>query len=325
MKTIKKYIISLVLSLSFFPAFLYAEVQATVALTPENPAPKSTVSLRLESYSFDANTAIVTWTINGKVVLKGMGERVLVVKTGSVGESTDVSVLAETADGSSIEQTITITPSSVLLLYESPRSYVPLMYEGRSLPSDGALVQVSAFPQISDNGKVVPPSSLSFIWSVNDTIFKGASGLGKQSALIRLDFLSSKNEVKVVVRSPLGNRGEKTITIYSHPIMPMLYQYDQILGPITTQLVEKRFEAVADFTLMLEPFYVSRQDKGKDPTYTWFLNGLPTTPLGGRILAMHPKENSYGTKMLSIVVNGPDKRIQKANTKVELLFDTRKQ
>jgi hypothetical protein len=324
MKKVVQSIFIFCLSFLLFPIFAFANPQANIILTPENPAPKSNVSLRLESYSFDVNTAIITWELNGAVVLKGMGERTLTVKTGSIGQNSDISVLAETVDGTIIKQTINITPSSVLLLYEAPRSYTPLLYEGRSLPSDGALVQVTALPQISDNGVLVPPSSLSFVWFVNDTVYKGASGLGKQSALIRLDYLQSENEIKVVVRSPQGNTGQKRITVVSHPIMPILYKYDQILGPLTTSLVEKRFETIGDFTLMLEPFYVSRSEGQKTPTYNWYLNGLPTTPIGGRILALQPKENTYGTKLLSIVISGPDKRIQKANTKVELLFDTRK-
>lgn len=324
MKKIFRLYFFICISFFIFPSFVFADPQANITLNPENPAPKSSVSLRLESYSFDVNTAIITWEVEGKTVLKGMGEKILTLKTGAVGESSDVSVTAETSDGTLIKQTISITPSSVLLLYESPRSYTPLLYEGRSLPSDGALVQVTALPQISDNGVIVPPSSLSFVWFVNDTVYKGASGLGKQSALIRLDYLQSENEIKVVVRSPQGNTGQKRITIVSHPIMPILYKYDQILGPLTTSLVEKRFETIGDFTLMLEPFYVSRSEGQKTPTYNWYLNGLPTTPIGGRILALQPKENTYGTKLLSIVINGPDKRIQKANTKVEILFDTRK-
>lgn len=322
MSLFKKIILSL-LYIGLSSSFVYADPSASLTLDPENPSPKSSVSIRLESYSFDVNTATITWTVNGSVVLKGMGERTLVLKTGSVGESSDVSVLAETADGSSIQQTITITPSSVLLLYETPGSYVPLLYEGRSLPSTGALVKVTALPQISDNGIMLPPSSLSFVWSVNDSVFKGASGLGKQSASIRLDYLKTKNDIKVVARSPLGNTGSKTITVYTHPVMPMLYLYDQILGTVFTSLIGNRFETVQDFTVILEPFYLAKKGP-KDPSYNWFIDGLPTTPLDGRILSLHPKENSYGSKKLNILINGPDKRLQKAEIGTEFIFDTRK-
>ena len=214
----------------------------------------------------------------------------------------------------------------MLLLFEAYKSYVPPLYEGKSLPSDGALIRVTAFPQISDNGVPVPPSQLSYVWYSNDVVLKSASGAGRQSALIRLDFLQNSDDIKVLVRSLLGNTGTKTITVQAHPVMPLMYLYDQILGPNFTTLIEKRLEIVKDFTLSLEPFYVSLKEdaSGKEPTYNWFLDGLPTTPIGGRLLSMHPKEDSYGTKMLNIVVTGPDKRIQKEEVTTELIFDTRK-
>jgi hypothetical protein len=320
---LKKFYLTII-SLCFFSGSLvYADISANITLNPENPSPKSSVTLTLDSYSFDVNTAIITWQANGKVILSGQGETTLTVKTGNVGETSQFTVKAETADGSYIQQSINVTPSSVTLIYEAPQSYVPLLYEGLSLPSDGGLVRVTAIPQISDDGIPVPVSKLSYTWYANDSVVKTVSGLGKQSATFRLDYLNNQDDFKVIIRSPKGNAATKTITVYPHKILPLLYTYDQILGPDFTSLVSQRFEAVKDFTFSLQPFYISIKEV-KEPTYTWFLDGLPATPLGGRVLALHPKEDTYGTKMLSITLLGPDKRVQKAQTKVELIFDTRK-
>lgn len=323
MKSLIKLGTTLVLSQLLFVLQVHADLSGTLKLNPENPEPNSAVSITLESYSFDVDTALITWSIGGKTVLEGEGKDTLSVKTGNVGETIPIMVTARTANGSEITQRISVTPSSVLLLYESPKSYVPKFYEGRSLPSDGGLIHVTAFPALSDNGVMVPPSSLAYSWYVNDVIFKSASGVGKQSATIRLDYLRSVNTIKVVVRTPLGTVSTKKIAISPHTIMPLLYTYDPVLGSDFTRLVEKRYEAVKDFTLSLEPFYLSLEGP-KESTFRWYMDGLPTTPLGGRILALHPKENSYGTKLLSIEIAGPDKRIQKASTKVELIFDTRR-
>lgn len=305
------------------PLFLLAQTSASISLNPRNPTPLSPLTLTLESYSFNVNTAMIVWSVDGKVVLQGQGEYVLSLRTGEVGDSTNVTVKADTADGSSLQQTITITPSSVTLLYESPQSYVPLLYKGRSLAGNGGLVRVTALPSMSDAGRIVPPSSLSYSWYVNDSILRSESGLGKQSAVIALDYLKNKTEIKAIIRSPLGNTAEKRITIYPHVIMPLLYTYDSILGPNFASVVGKRFEAVKDFTFSLEPFYAS-EEGGAPATAVWYLNNLPSTPLGGRILSMHPKENDYGTKMLSINVFGKDKRLQKGEARVEIIFDTRK-
>lgn len=304
-------------------SFSFAQVAATIKLNPKNPEPKSTVTLTFTTFSFDANTAMFTWRVNGTTVLEGQGRTSLTLKTGNVGDASSVVVNVKTEDGYNVSQSIEVTPASVLLLYESPKSYVPLLYEGRSLPGEGALISVTALPSIADRGQLVDPMRLSYSWYINDTLFKAASGLGKQSALIRLDYLQNTNKIKVVVRSPYGNSAEKTISVYSHAVMPVLYTYDNVLGVDFTRAIEKRFETVKDFTLSLQPFYVSDEEK-KRASYVWYLDGLPTTPLDGRLLSLQPKENTYGTKMLSIDVFGTDKRLQKANIKTELIFDTRK-
>lgn len=301
----------------------FAQVVATVKVYPENPEPKSTVTLTFNSYSFNPSTAMIVWTVNGKKVLEGAGQTTLPLKTGVVGEEMYVTVKASTVDGFETTQAITIAPSSVMILYEAPKSYVPLLYEGRSLPGVGALVRVTALPSMGDRGQLVSSSNLSYSWYINDQLFKAVSGLGKQSALIRLDYLQSENKIKVVVRSPYGNAAEKTISVYTHEVMPILYTHNTILGVDFTKAIQKRFETVKEFTLSLEPFYVTDEDT-KRASYSWFLDGLPSTPLGGRLLTLQPKENSYGTKMLSIDVLGTDKLLQRATIRTELIFDTRK-
>ena len=304
-------------------ALVSAEISADITLNPENPLPKSAVTLRLESYSFDVNTAVITWLRGGNVVLKGQGERSLTIKTGGVGEASVIVVKAETSDGSFIQQSITITPSSVILLYEAPKSYVPLLYKGRSLPSDGALIRVSAIPAISDGGVALSPQNVSYTWYMNDSVVPGVSGLGKQAATFRLDYLNTYDSIKVIVRSPGGNAATKTINVYPHAILPLLYPYNELFGPDFTSLLGRRFETTKEFTLSLEPLYISTQEE-KDATYSWFLDGLPATPEGGRVLSLRPNEDSYGTRMLSISMTGPDRRIQEASTKMEIIFDTRK-
>ncbi len=301
----------------------YADDLATISLEPENPTPKSVVTITLQSYYFDVNLAMISWNVNGVLVLKGAGEKKLSIKTGNVGESKIVKVLAESADGTSVEQTINVTPSSVVLLYEAPESYVPLFYEGRSLPSDGAMVRFSALPQMSDGGAILSPSSLAYTWYLNDNIIESISGIGKQSAAIRLDYLTSKNEIRVLVRTPLGNKTEKTITVLPHPVMPLLYRYDAILGTNANALVEKRFEATNDFTIALEPFYVS-QKRDAPATFSWLLDGLPSTPYGGKVLSLRPKEDSYGTSILVIKVAAQNELLQDAETTVEFIYDTRR-
>lgn len=326
MKKISLFFFAIFVFQTITTSFVYAEDLASLSLNPENPIPKSTVSVKLESYYFDVNTARITWKINKKIVLSGIGEKSLTVKTGSVGEGQLVTVIAENEAGVFVEQEVAIVPSSVSILYEAPKSYVPHFYEGRSLPADGALVKVTAFPQISDGEGQLPPSSFGYTWYVNDSVIESASGYGKQSANIYINYLRNQTDVTVLVRSPKGNTATKSITIRPHLPMPLLYLHDPVFGTNFTKFIEKRFETTEDFTISLEPFYLSERDKGddEDPKYLWLVGSYPSTPVGGKVLAFHLKEEDYGTKILDISITGPNKLLQTARTSAEIIFDTRK-
>jgi hypothetical protein len=159
---------------------------------------------------------------------------------------------------------------------------------------------------------------------VNEEAREGFAGLGKQTALIRLDSLTSTTEVKVRARTPNGAISEKTIVIHPHDVLPLLYKYDPILGLDRAHAIFRRFETVKNFTLSLEPYFLSTKGNLTNSIeYTWLLDGLPVTPQDNTLLSLQPKENTYGTKNLSITINHARKILQRASVNLEILFDTR--
>lgn len=307
------------------PTLTFATDEASIELVPRNPKPFTPVKATLVSYIFNVNTALITWKVDGKEVLKGIGEKKLTIQTSSVGTKVPVHVTAVTADNVAVELDLVITPESVDILYEVPESYTPLFYEGKALPGEGALVKFVAMPNISENNRHLPPSSLSYSWYINNELVESASGIGKQSAFLGLDILSSFTTIKVVVFGPRGTSAEHSIDVYPHDVMPLLYTYDEILGANFSSLIGKRFESTKDFILTLEPLYLSTKGTfGSDATYSWSLNGLPVTPLGGRILALKPEEDTYGSKSLSVEISHKKRKLQKNFTELSLIFDTRK-
>lgn len=325
-KKITTYIRSLViLSCILIPTSAFAADEASIDLVPRNPKPFTPVKATLVSYIFNVNTAMITWTVNGKVALKGIGEKKLTIQTSDVGNKIPVHVSAVTADNVATELDLVITPESVDILYETPESYTPLFYEGRSLPGEGALVKFVAMPNVSENDIHLPPSSLSYSWYVNGELVDSASGIGKQSAMLSLDLLSNFTTIKVTVFGPHGTTAENSVDIYPHDVMPLLYGFDDILGINHITLLGKRIEKTKDFTLALEPYYLSTNGSvGDEAFYNWTLDGLPTTPLGGRLLSLRPKANSFGSRNLSIEVGNTNRKLQKISTDAALIFDTRK-
>jgi hypothetical protein len=321
--TLKRLLIAFAFIL--LPYSAYADIDATVTLTPTNPAPYDKVVLTLSSYSFDVDTALITWSSQGKVIDSGMGHKTLSVKAGDTGQVLPIAYKATTADGSFVQGTINITPQSVDIVYTTEESYVPPFYEGRTLPGEGSTVKVTALPTISEGGVKLPPSSLAYSWYVGGEYLGGASGAGKNTMTILLDYLSDSTEVKVLVRSPRGNTAEKTISIYPHDVLPTLYAYDDVLGTDFSRAFSRRLELDHDVTLSLEPYFLSnKKNLASTASYDWYLDGLPVTPIERTLLALKPKDNSYGARTLSVIVGNSKRTLQEAKNELEVVFDTRK-
>ena len=65
----KHRILTILTALLLVPFFCSADVEGTISVTPEYPAPYSEAVLTFSSYSFDANVAMITWSVNKKFVL----------------------------------------------------------------------------------------------------------------------------------------------------------------------------------------------------------------------------------------------------------------
>lgn len=310
--------------ISLLPALASAQQEdASLSLTPENPAPNENVVVTLSSYSFDVNVAMITWSVNGKTVLSGLGKKSITLPAGNVGQEIPLTVTASTAGGSSVTQKVVISPQSVDLVYYGKESYVPPFYEGRALPAEGAVVRVVAFPGIAEAGKRVPDSNLSFSWYVNDQYQERASGVGKSNLDIPLDYLNESTDVRVLVRSPIGNAAEKEVSIYPHAILPLFYKYDNLLGTDFSRAFVRRLELSKDITLSLEPFFLSTLRLEDSASYGWYLDGLPVTPQEKTLLSLRPKENSSGVRTLSVTVEQTKRRLQEVEESLQVVFDTR--
>lgn len=322
MTTVKRFFISFALMAVALHAS--AQLESTISVFPKNPEPFQEVSLLLTSYSYDVNVATITWKRGSTVLLSGVGAKQLKLRTGNIGEEISITYLAETVAGEVITGSITISPQFVNLIYESPESYTPPFYEGRTLPAEGARIRVTALASMSEGKKLVPISNLSFSWYINDEFYQTTAGIAGSSASIPLDYLTTATDIKVMVRSPRGNVAEKTISIYPAQPLPLIYAYNDILGADYSRAYTGRMELAKDITLKLEPYYLStRGNLSKSAQYSWYLDGLPISPQEKDVLALKPKDNSYGARNLSIIIENTKRVLQKAQLDMEIVFDTR--
>lgn len=311
-------------SLMFIPSYASAALDASVTMSPANPAPYQETTITLTSSSFDVNGALITWKNAGATLLSGLGAKKLTVTTGASGQEIPISYTAVTVNGGSVNGSLVVSSQSVELLYEAKESFVPPFYQGRALPSEGANVRVTALPSLSEGGVRIQATNLAYNWYLNGEFLGNASGVGRSVATIALDYLNDTNEIKVIVRSPRGSTAEKRISISPHPVMPLFYSYDEVLGTNYTKTFWRRLETTKDITLSLVPFYFSAKNEFESTaSYSWYLDGLPVTPMEKTLLSLRPKENSVGIRTLSVVLESTKRKLQKATNEIEVIFDTR--
>lgn len=320
----KSLLYTLVILFSFISFHAFAATDISLTLSPETPAPYSDVRITLQSYMVDVNTATITWYVRGTLFKSGFGEKSITVASGGIGSSLPVRARIVLDNGDIYETNVTISPQSLDVVWESIESYVPPFYEGKALPGEGSAVKVTVLPTLYDGKTVVSPETLSYAWYNNGQFIESASGGKKQSVIIPLSVLEENATIRVRVTMRSGPSVEKTITIYPHSVMPVLYPYDATLGTNIVRSFSERIELIGDTVFSLQPYYLStRNGLDGSSSYTWFLDGLPVTPEEKTLLALRPTENTQGVRKLLITVENIKRRLQKAEISSELLFDTR--
>ncbi|MDQ5962797.1 MAG: hypothetical protein QG653_604 [Patescibacteria group bacterium] len=311
-------------SLALHVDWVNAELRGELIVSPEYPKAYDSVTFRMQSYSFDVDLALITWRVNGEVVDSGLGKKTLTIKAGGTGEITSVEAKASISKTDSITLVYNLSPQSVDLVWEAIESQVPPFYEGKALPGEGAVVRVVALPSFVENGRLVNPASVSYSWSVNDAPLLSQSGAGKQTLTTRLDYLADASVVDVVAKTISGGVARSRITIYPTATLPVFYQYDDILGLDRSYAITKRLETKKDISLKLVPYYLSKVESS-DPgdTYMWSLDGLPIKTESPTLITLRPKENTYGSKKLTVTMENSKRRLQQAVAELLVVFDSR--
>src|SRR3990167_3192742 len=135
----------------------------SVNVVPENPAPNENTSITLSSYANNLDSVLISWSVNGKSVLSGIGKKSFSVNAGAAGSETSVVATISLPDGA-IDTRIIIRPAVMVLLWQANDSYVPPFYKGRALPTPDSEVKVVAMPEIKSGSGFVDSKKMTPIW-----------------------------------------------------------------------------------------------------------------------------------------------------------------
>src|SRR3989338_817458 len=300
------------LALFFLPQLVAGQFSfnqnLTLSLAPAFPGPNENVYVRIDPAGTDLSRADINWFVDGELIKRGVGLTSFSFTTKNLGESSTIITLVKMETGQVLQQSITIRPATVRLLWEAS-SYVPPFYKGKALYPYQGIVRVIALPLVLDSaGRTIDPENLVYKWIENYKVDLDSSGYGKDVFGFNGDVIIRPTTVRVEVSTLDKNTavaGEITVT----PIEPHITFYEN--HPLYGQLWNKAIGQSVSLTeneiqIAAVPYFFGVHDKNNPTlTYSWNLNNQPVSAGTQRsILTLRQPENvGGGTASLGLEVS----------------------
>ncbi|MEI6057781.1 MAG: hypothetical protein WCQ60_02300 [bacterium] len=328
------FIVSL-FSLSFFSTdTLHAQTLGTtsvngidIAIDPSNPAPGANVTVSVESYSTDLNTASITWFVDGKSLAKGTGLKSISVTAPVNGKSIQVVAAIDTAEGANIKKVVTVQPGDVDLIWETS-GYVPPLFRGKVTTAYQNKVKITAIPHFfSANGKQIDPSKLLYKWKNGDTVLGDQSGYGKQSVIIAGSIIPRELDIDVLVTAPDQKNiaGETQVAINADKPEIIFYPDDPLYGVMYSTAIASALRFFHnEIKVVAVPYGFDINDASL--SYNWNINNVSQDNLtSSKSIVLRVADGQQGSSNIELsMVNSGNKILQGATAAFTALFDTTK-
>lgn len=330
----QKTVLFFALALVFAPGVLSAQLGGGGAgealnfiLAPERPRAESPVTIELESFTIDLNSARISWFINKRTAREGVGEKKLAVLVGALGTITTISVVAETADGRKLTGETVIRPANVDLLSEAS-GYTPPFYRGKALMPFEGTAFVAALPAFVDgSGARLSPSQLIYTWRENGEVIGDSSGVGRSLFVVASRIPIRPKTVSVEVASLDGTLSATASTAVS-PVEPRLILFED--HPLYGLQFHRALRGTVPLTkdevrVIAVPFYFETPRRSSPRiSYTWVLNFAPLSGEKKPALVLRRASDDGGRSALSVEAQYDEtKPFQAARAAVEFRMGQR--
>ena len=308
-------------------SFAHAQVTADdigVDVSPEQPSAYTNVTVKLSSYSINIGTAQISWTLNGKVVLAGVGKTTYQFTTREIGSEDTLIASITPFGGFPIEKKIVIHPMGMDLLWQAVDSIVPPLYRGKALPATDAKIKVVAMPEIrSSKTQVYGQNELMYTWKQNYSLTgDGSSGYGKSAFTFDSSYLDDGEHIDVDANTRDGRLGATAgIDVGTQNPTILWYALSPLYGPLFEKALVNGYEVTGtEQTLLAEPYFFSSQGTNNQAlVYNWTINGdSADTQSIPNVLSLHRDTDSSGEALIALSMRNAKKLFQTAKASLTL-------
>ena len=286
------------------------------SFSPENPAPKTSTTIRLTSFGVNLASASIRWSIDGKVVLTGIGATRYTFTTKQSGSATAISVTVTPAVGDPVTATTSIVPGGADILWQVTDAIVPPLYRGKTLPTTESTIRYVAMTDIRGTSGRIASGDLVYTWRHNGTLNQKASGYGKYSHTVQGNYLDQSQKVDVEIKSK-----DETITANSSTsvaaVSPKIawYTTSSLYGPkFDKALVGTHTVRGDDVSLIAMPYFFTPKNPASPRlSYSWKINGEATsTPSTPNMLFLRKGEGGEGLARIELSIENVSTLFQEA-------------
>ncbi len=325
-----KKILATIFILSFFVSYSYSQAQIqsqidgiTISSTPDAPAQGEKVTISVESYTTDLDSASIVWLINGKSVGNGVGMKDFITVAPKTGTALTVLAIIKDSGGKEIRKTIVIRSGSVEIVWES-KGYAPSFFKGKIPFSYQNMIHFVAIPHLSTNGSTeVNPKDLVYKWKLGGKYIDGGSGQGKQSIDIKADEIPKTLEVSVEVYTR-DQKESASNSINISPTTPsiVLYEMNPLYGILTNKaLVDNVTLEKSEIGIFAAPFGFNTNSKVDTLDYVWSINDVEQPSLlKNQNIILKTTGNVNGSSNINLNVRNSLEVIQGADSSLIINF-----
>ncbi len=295
----------------------------TLSARPEFPKPGETVVVSLSATSVDLDSATITWFVNERVIVKGIGEKQVSISAPSAGTITSVRV-SISSGGFIYEKSTTVNGAGVSLIWEA-RSYVPPLFYGKALPTRGSFIVLQAIPHFKSGGVSVSPQNLVFTWKQDGAVIQNRSGYGKDSFNFMNDSFKDTTTIEVSAKT-LDDRftASDSITITRQNPRIGLYRFSLLYGSLL-QEEESNQNLVGEREIGIRavPWYspINPSFRFQVPNLNWMVGKTSASNNGLTYLMIENRNGTANTGTVSVSIKEPKHFGEDKVSSVNLQFE----
>lgn len=290
-----------------------------------NPSPGQKFTLKAQSFTANLDSATITWKVNGKVVLTGVGEVSLPMIAPDLGKKTTISVTAVTAEKVTLANSYTFSAGSVDLIIENS-GFIPAYFQGKLPTSYQNTVKVIAMPHLATaDGKEYDPKDLVYLWKKNSRVIQDQSGYGKQAVTIVGDIVPRAFTLTVTVTtkdSSLSADGYIQVPFNSPSLS--FYVDDPLYGPLYNSAISDNLYigAQKETGVLAVPFGFNKPDSGLgNLTLSWMINGYEYPDLSSnQSIILRAPDGADGSSNIRLDIRNSKDILQNAITSFSARF-----